>query len=68
MEEWPYRLIAGIGFISIALLAWVTGSELPLQDLPTARAHHRLLREFLEEHLGDGRAFPAYQAWERLDA
>lgn len=50
------------------LLAWVTGSELPLQDLPTARAHQRLLREFLEEHLGDGRAFPAFQAWERLDA
>lgn len=27
MEEWPYRLIAGIGFISIALLAWVTGTR-----------------------------------------
>ena len=27
MEEWPYRLIAGIGFVSIALLAWVTGTR-----------------------------------------
>ncbi|HBR48980.1 MAG TPA: nucleoside permease nupX [Nitrospira sp.] len=27
MEEWPYRLIAGIGFITIALLAWVTGTR-----------------------------------------
>lgn len=49
------------------LLAWVGGSEVPLHDMPTARAHQRLLREFLEEHLGDGRAFPAFQAWERLD-
>ena len=27
MEEWRYRLIAGIGFVSIALLAWVTGTR-----------------------------------------
>ncbi len=25
MEEWRYRLIAGIGFVTIAWLAWVTG-------------------------------------------
>ncbi|WP_413935878.1 NupC/NupG family nucleoside CNT transporter [Nitrospira sp. BLG_1] len=27
VEEWPYRLIAGIGFISIAWLAWLTGKR-----------------------------------------
>jgi DNA repair protein RecO (recombination protein O) len=50
------------------LLQWMSGAEIPLRDTPTARAHQRLLREFLEEHLGDGRAFTAFQAWERLDA
>lgn len=49
------------------LMEWIAGSEVPLHDGPTARAHQRLLREFLEEHLGDGRAFPAFQSWERLD-
>jgi len=27
VEEWVYRLIAGIGFVTIACLAWVTGSR-----------------------------------------
>nr|HMS86579.1 nucleoside transporter C-terminal domain-containing protein [Nitrospira sp.] len=27
MEEWPYRLLAGVGFVTIAWLAWVTGSR-----------------------------------------
>ncbi len=27
MEEWRYRLIAGIGFVTIAWLAWVTGTR-----------------------------------------
>lgn len=27
MEEWRYRLIAGIGFVTISLLAWVTGKR-----------------------------------------
>lgn len=47
------------------LLAWLAGQENPLPDAPTARAHQRLLREFLEEHISDGRAFKAFQAWER---
>ncbi len=47
------------------LIAWLAGTENPLPDAPTARAHQRLLREFLEEHLSDGRAFTAFQAWER---
>ena len=50
------------------LLQWMRGEEASVVDLPTARAHQRLLREFLEEHLGEGRAFKAFQAWERLDA
>lgn len=48
------------------LVAWMDNREIPLHDAQTAKAHQRLLREFLEEHLGDGRAFPAFQAWERL--
>ena len=30
----------------------------------TIRAHQRLLREFLEEHMGDGRALRAFTSWE----
>jgi DNA repair protein RecO (recombination protein O) len=30
----------------------------------TVRAHQRLLREFLEEHLGDGRPLRAFISWE----
>ena len=49
------------------LISWMAGQEIPLPDRPTSRAHLRLLREFLEEHIGDGRAFQAFQAWERQD-
>lgn len=35
-------------------------------DEPSIRAHQRLLREFLEEHLGDGRPLRAWVAWEAL--
>jgi DNA repair protein RecO (recombination protein O) len=51
-----------------ALRAWLGGEEVAIDDLQTARAHQRLLREFLEEHLADGRALRAFAAWERLDA
>lgn len=44
--------------------AWLSGVEVPLPDAGTARAHQRLLREFLEEHLGDGRALRAFIMWE----
>lgn len=47
------------------LAGWMSGHELPVSDTPTAKAHQRLLREFLEEHLADGRAFRAFQSWER---
>ena len=48
-----------------ALLAWVAGSRMPLADDLARRAHQRLLREFLSQHLTDGRALRAYDVWER---
>lgn len=27
LEDWPYRLLAGVGFVAIAWLAWMTGSR-----------------------------------------
>ena len=33
-------------------------------DEPTVRAHLRLLREFLREHLTDGRPLRAFESWE----
>lgn len=47
-----------------ALIAWIGGGAAILLDEPSARAHRRLLREFLEEHLADGRALRAWVAWE----
>jgi len=46
------------------LAAWLSGGDAALEDDATVRAHQRLLREFLEEHLGDGRALRAFLAWE----
>ena len=34
-------------------------------DTAARRAHQRLLREFLSEHLTDGRPLRAYEVWER---
>ena len=48
-----------------ALRAWVGGGRYPLRDLAEARAHQRLLREFLVEHLADGRELHAFEVWER---
>lgn len=48
-----------------ALRAWSAGLPFSLKDLPTRRAHQRLLREFLEYHLADGRTLRAFEAWER---
>ena len=36
----------------------------PALDEPSARAHQRLLREFLAEHLTDGRPLRAMELWE----
>ena len=46
------------------LRSWIGGTASALPDEATRRAHQRLLREFLEEHLGDGRALRAFVTWE----
>ena len=46
------------------LRAWLTGSSATLPDDGSARAHQRLLREFLIEHLVEGRALRAFEVWE----
>jgi DNA repair protein RecO (recombination protein O) len=46
------------------LAAWLAGERAGLPDAASGRAHQRLLREFLEEHLGDGRPLRAFLAWE----
>ena len=46
------------------LVAWTRGDRAALGDEPTVRAHQRLLREFLEEHLADGRPLRAWVSWE----
>lgn len=48
------------------LRGWLGRHVAPPLDEPTLRAHQRLLREFLEEHLTDGgRPLRALLAWER---
>jgi DNA repair protein RecO (recombination protein O) len=48
-----------------SLDAWLRGSEADVAlDGASARAHQRLLREFLREHLTDGRPLRAFEAWE----
>lgn len=48
------------------LRRWTEGQPRPgALDVGTARAHLRLLREFLQQHLHDGRALRAFDAWER---
>ena len=47
------------------LRAWVGGSFGSVSDDLARRAHQRLLREFLSEHLADGRPLRAYDVWER---
>jgi DNA repair protein RecO (recombination protein O) len=46
------------------LAAWIGGRETPGVDEATGRAHQRLLREFLREHLADGRPLRAFEVWE----
>jgi DNA repair protein RecO (recombination protein O) len=48
-----------------ALLAWTRGEEGGAVDPAAVRAHQRLLREFLREHLTDGRPLRAFELWER---
>lgn len=48
-----------------ALLAWTRGERSEAVDPLAVRAHQRLLREFLREHLTDGRPLRAFELWER---
>lgn len=48
-----------------ALTSWLRGERVTLGSEGEAQAHQRLLREFLEEHLTDGRPLKAYTVWER---
>ena len=47
-----------------ALAAWLAGGPASDVDEATGRAHQRLLREFLREHLSDGRPLHAFEVWE----
>jgi DNA repair protein RecO (recombination protein O) len=47
-----------------ALAAWLAGNLPPALGAGERRAHQRLLREFLREHLADGRALRAFEVWE----
>lgn len=48
-----------------AIAGWMEGRHLDALAETDARAHQRLLREFLGYHLHDGRALKAYDMWER---
>jgi DNA repair protein RecO (recombination protein O) len=48
-----------------ALRAWLSGESAAVVDGNEIRAHQRLLREFLREHLADDRPLAAFDAWER---
>lgn len=48
-----------------ALRNWLSGGAYPLHDPNEIRAHQRLLREFVREHLADERPLRAFDVWER---
>jgi DNA repair protein RecO (recombination protein O) len=48
-----------------AIGEWTRGGRLPQRDPRATRAHQRLLREFLQQHLADGRSLRAFDAWEQ---
>lgn len=47
-----------------ALAQWLSGSLTNLASPIEARAHQRLLREFLDQHLSEGKTLVAYGMWE----
>ncbi|MEO7997497.1 MAG: DNA repair protein RecO [Gemmatimonadaceae bacterium] len=47
-----------------ALREWLAGEAVELRAEGDQRAHQRLFREFLAQHLPDLRRMPAYSAWE----
>ena len=48
-----------------ALRDWLAGETHDVSDAGEARAHQRLLREFVREHLADDRPLNAFDVWER---
>ena len=46
-----------------ALRAWLSGGDSPALTARDGRAHQRLLHEFVREHLAEGRAVRAFDAW-----
>lgn len=48
-----------------ALRDWLDRREHPLGATSDVRAHQRLLREFVHEHLAEDRPLSAFDAWER---
>ena len=48
-----------------AVRRWLAGERTRALDEGEGRAHQRLLREFLVEHLGDGRPLRAFEVWEK---
>ena len=48
-----------------ALRDWLSGVPHPLTNGQEARAHQRLLREFVREHLSDDRPLSAFDFWEQ---
>jgi DNA repair protein RecO (recombination protein O) len=48
-----------------ALRNWLSGDDFALHSTQDVRAHQRLLREFLREHLADDRPLRAFEVWER---
>lgn len=48
-----------------AIAGWMEGRHNALLGDADARAHQRLLREFLSHHLHDGRSLRAFDMWER---
>jgi DNA repair protein RecO (recombination protein O) len=50
-----------------SIAAWIAGNAGPTPDARAAKAHLRLLREFLQEHVGDDRALRAFAVWEQHD-
>jgi DNA repair protein RecO (recombination protein O) len=48
-----------------AIGEWAQGGRQEHADPKATRAHQRLLREFLQQHLADGRPLRAFDAWEQ---
>jgi DNA repair protein RecO (recombination protein O) len=48
-----------------AIGLWLEGGDSEPVDAASTRAHQRLLREFIQAHLGDGRPLRALEVWEQ---